>query len=127
MNDPAVGRALRAIRIRKRWRQEDLAAAAGTSRWTVARLERGRIDELSVARLRGIVEALGARLDLVLRWQGADLDRLLNARHAALHGAVVGLFADLEGWSLTPEVSFSIYGEGGIIDILAWHPRAGPS
>jgi transcriptional regulator with XRE-family HTH domain len=121
MNDLAVGRALRAIRIRKRWRQEDLAAAARTSRWTVARVENGRIDELAVARLRRIVDALGARLDLVLRWQGADLDRLLNARHSALHGAVLRLFDDLEGWTLTPEVSFSIYGERGIIDILAWH------
>jgi transcriptional regulator with XRE-family HTH domain len=121
MNDLVVGRALCAIRIRKRRRQEDVAAAAGTSRWTVARVERGRIDELSVAVLRRIVEALDARLDLVLRWQGAELDRLVNARHAALHGAVLGVFADLDGWSLTPEVSFSIYGERGIIDILAWH------
>jgi transcriptional regulator with XRE-family HTH domain len=121
MNDLAVGRALRAIRIRKWWRPEDLAAAARTSRWTVARVESGRIEELAVARIRRIVDALGARLDLVLRWQGADLDRLLNARHSALHAAVMRLFDDLEGWTLTAEVSFSIYGERGIIDILAWH------
>jgi hypothetical protein len=28
----------------------------------------------------------------------------------------------LDGWIFEPEVSFSIYGERGIIDILAWHP-----
>ena len=33
------------------------------------------------------------------------------------------LFADdLPAWVLAPEVSFSIYGERGVIDILAWHP-----
>jgi hypothetical protein len=25
------------------------------------------------------------------------------------------------GWSIAPEVSFSIWGERGLIDILAWH------
>jgi hypothetical protein len=25
-------------------------------------------------------------------------------------------------WALAPEVSYSIYGERGVIDILAWHP-----
>ncbi len=28
----------------------------------------------------------------------------------------------LPDWILDPEVSFSIYGERGIIDIIAWHP-----
>ena len=28
----------------------------------------------------------------------------------------------LPEWSLVPEVSFSIYGERGVIDILAWNP-----
>jgi hypothetical protein len=31
-------------------------------------------------------------------------------------------FAGLDGWVSEPEVSFSIYGERGIIDVLAWHP-----
>ena len=30
----------------------------------------------------------------------------------------------LAGWIAEPEVSFSIYGERGIIDILAWHPQS---
>jgi hypothetical protein len=46
----------------------------------------------------------------------------MDARHAAMHEAVAGLFAALEGWVIEPEVSFSIHGERGIIDILAWHP-----
>ena len=30
-------------------------------------------------------------------------------------------FATMPGWTIVPEVSFSIYGERGVIDILAWH------
>ncbi len=55
------------------------------------------------------------------RWQGGDLDRLLNARHAALHESVARSFLMLPGWELVPEVSFAIRGERGVIDILAWH------
>ena len=32
-------------------------------------------------------------------------------------------FAQLPGWIAEPEVSFSIYGERGVIDVLAWYPR----
>ncbi|MEA2632936.1 MAG: hypothetical protein QOE66_3155, partial [Chloroflexota bacterium] len=33
------------------------------------------------------------------------------------------MFRDqLPGWILAPEVSFAIYGERRVIDILAWHP-----
>ena len=39
-----------------------------------------------------------------------------------MHEAVAGLLAGFDGWVFEPEVSFSIYGERGIIDILAWHP-----
>jgi hypothetical protein len=35
-----------------------------------------------------------------------------------------GYFLGLPGWIIEPEVSFSIYGERGIIDILAWHPTS---
>lgn len=46
---------------------------------------------------------------------------MLNAGHAAMHEQVAALFESLPGWVLVPEVSFSIYGERGVIDILAWH------
>jgi hypothetical protein len=39
-----------------------------------------------------------------------------------MHDAIARVFAGLDGWSMEPEVSFSIYGERGIIDVLAWHP-----
>lgn len=74
--------------------------------------------------VRALVDALGARLDTTIRWQGADLGRLLNARHAAMHEAMARLVGAVGSWVVEPEVSFSIYGERGVIDILAWHPGA---
>jgi hypothetical protein len=57
------------------------------------------------------------------RWRGGELDRLLNAGHSRLHESVARYFAALDGWVIEPEVSFSIYGERGVIDILAWHAQ----
>jgi hypothetical protein len=74
-----------------------------------------------VADLRAIAAALGLRLDVRLSWPGGDLDRVVNATHAALHESVARALGTLEGWTWLPEVSFSVYGERGIIDILAWH------
>jgi transcriptional regulator with XRE-family HTH domain len=94
------------------------------SRSAVSRLERGRAAELGVDTLLGIVEALGGRIDFIVRWQGGELDRLLNARHSALHESVARWFRGRRGWVIAPEVSFSIRGERGVIDILAWHAES---
>jgi transcriptional regulator with XRE-family HTH domain len=122
MDDLRIGATLRAIRIKKRWRQSDLAARAGVSTSLVGTVERGNAASVTLGRLRRIATALGARMDPVVRWDGADLPRLLDARHAAMHEIVGTMFAAIQGWEIEPEVSFSIYGERGIIDILAWHP-----
>ena len=116
-----IGSAARAIRIKKRWRQSDLATKADVPRSAVSKLERGRVRELRLDLALRIIEALGGRLVAQVQWQGGDLDRLLNARHSALHESVARSFVDLPGWVLAPEVSFSIRGERGVVDILAWH------
>ena len=121
MDDLAVGRSIRVIRIRHGWRQADLAALAGVSRATVSRVERGDLDALQLRTLRDVCEAAGLRLLLEARGTGGDLERLLGARHSAMHEAMARLFASLPGWTAVPEVTFSIYGERGAIDILAWH------
>jgi len=41
-----------------------------------------------------------------------------------MHEVMAKTFAVMEEWLAEPEVSFSIYGERGVIDILAWHARA---
>jgi transcriptional regulator with XRE-family HTH domain len=112
------------IRAKKRWRQADVAARAGVSRWVVMRIERGRIAGVPVAKVRRVAEALDARIDMTVRWQGGDLGRLINARHAAMHEAMARFFAVRSSWVIEPEVSFSIWGERGTVDILAWHPEA---
>ena len=122
MDDVQVGNAFRAIRVRKRWRQEDLSTKAGVSRTMIVRIEHGQLGSVPLGTIRRVANALDARFDTVVRWQGGDLGRLINARHAALHEAMALLFASLVGWVAEPEVSFSIYGERGIIDVLAWNP-----
>lgn len=123
MDDRQLGHAFRAIRVRKRWRQEDLSARAGVSRSTIVRIEHGQLASIPVGTIRIVAAALDARFDTVVRWQGGDLGRLINARHAAMHEVVARMFASLDGWVAEPEVSFSIYGERGVIDVLAWNPR----
>ena len=121
MDDVRLGNTLRVLRIRKHLRQADVARRAGVRRETVSRLERGGLDRAPLHRIRAVANALGATLDVHLRWQGADLDRVTGAAHADLHEALVGLLGRRHPWVWRGEVSYSIYGERGVIDILAWH------
>jgi len=124
MEDQRVSAAFRAARIKRGMRQEDVASAAKVSRASVSRVERGHFDSLSLSTTRAIAAVLDIRLELLPRWRGGDLDRMLNARHSALHEAVARWFRnELTDWILAPEVSFSIWGERGVIDLLAWHPQ----
>jgi transcriptional regulator with XRE-family HTH domain len=121
MDDDRLGRAVRLARVRARLRQVDIARATGVARTTVIEVEAGRLGRVRVADLRAIADGLGLRLALDLRWQGADLDRLLAAGHARLHELVADLFASLPGWVVVPEVSFAVFGERGVIDVIGWH------
>ena len=89
MDDLRFGAVIRAARIRRGWRQCDLAAAAGVSDATVSRLERGHFDGVQIRTIRAIARALDVRVELLPRSRGGDLDRLVNAKHAALSEAVV--------------------------------------
>lgn len=123
MDDLRFGTVVRAIRQHRRWRQADLASHAGVSRSLVSRIERGQVGDVPLDRIRVVAARLGIRSELSAWWRGGDLDRLLNARHSFLHESVVRLIREVApDWTLVPEVSFSIYGERGVIDIVAWHP-----
>ncbi|HEY8869246.1 MAG TPA: helix-turn-helix transcriptional regulator [Candidatus Limnocylindrales bacterium] len=123
MDDQRVGVVFRAVRLKKRLRQRDVAALAGLSPSFVSRAERGRIGTCSLDALRKLAGALDIRLEVLPRWRGGELDRLLSARHSSLANEVVGWLGGFDGWVVRPEVSFSIYGERGVIDLLAWHPE----
>jgi transcriptional regulator with XRE-family HTH domain len=123
VSDQRLGLAIRRVRVRLGWRQQDLAAKAGVSQSTVSRLERGHIGSLSLDAIRQVAASVDVYVAVLPRWRGGDLDRLLNAGHSALHNEVAAMFrTEFPDWTITPEVSFSIYGERGVIDLVAWHP-----
>lgn len=98
----------------------DVALDAGFHRSALIALERGSIDGMSIRDLRAVATALGMRVNVDLTWNGAELDRLLAAGHARLHEEMARLFATLPEWETVPELSFAIYGERGVIDLVAW-------
>lgn len=120
VDDARVGAAFRAIRLRRGLRQVDVAAQASVSRGLVSLIERGGTEAATLRALRRVAKVLDVRVDVVARWRGGELDRLLNARHAALADAVAAYLRSL-GWEVAPEVSFAIGGERGWVDLLAWH------
>ena len=121
MDDVRLGAAIRIARVRRRLRQSDLGLAAGVSRTTISRVERGAFGHVRLDVLRQIAARVEVDIDLRARSRGADVDRLLNAGHAALAERVVDWIGAGGGWAIRPELSFSIYGERGIIDVVAWH------
>jgi transcriptional regulator with XRE-family HTH domain len=122
VSDQRLGSAFRLVRVKRGWRQRDVAQQAGVGQVTVSRIERGHFGTLSLDRLRAVAATLDIRVDVLGRWRAGDLDRLLNAGHSRLHESVARAFRDLPDWITAPEVSFAFYAERGIIDILAWHP-----
>ncbi len=118
-----VGTVFRSIRQKQRLRQRDLSDRCGVSQGRISRIERGHLDEQTLASIRAVASALDVRVDLVPRWRSGDLDRLMARGHSALHESVARSFKDRwPAWVVVPEASFAIYGERGVIDILAWQP-----
>ena len=120
MDARRLGSLVRAVRTRKGLRQQDLAGAAGVSRATVSRLESGNLGRLSVDTVERISAAVDVRLELLGRWRGGDGERLLNWRHSLLADSFSAALRAREGWRVEAEVSFSIFGERGVIDQLCW-------
>jgi hypothetical protein len=95
--------------------------AAGVSQTLVSKVERGRCDHLAIGTVGRIFAALEADIDLVVRYRGGTLDRLLDERHAATVASVARMLQS-HGWTTAVEVTFNHYGERGSIDLLAVHP-----
>jgi transcriptional regulator with XRE-family HTH domain len=115
------GRGIRALRMRRRWRQVDLAAPARVSQTVIARIERGAGGTVPPRKLEMVAAALGARIDLRLSYNGEALDRLLDSAHARLVEYLAALLRRC-GWEVVIEATFWIRGERGSVDLLAWHP-----
>jgi transcriptional regulator with XRE-family HTH domain len=123
MDDQRLGSLLRVLRIRRGLRQIDVAVLAGVSDQTISRIERGRLEDTHLAILRRVARALEARVDIGIWTRSGEVERLASQRHAELVEAVANALVE-SGWIARPEVSFSIAGERGLIDILAWHAPA---
>lgn len=124
MDAVQLGSALRTIRIRLGLRQADVARRARVSSSTISRVERGHLARLTLETLLRVAASLEVRVDLIPRWRGGDLPRVLSAGHSAMHEATARLLRGSPGWDFAPEVSFGIYGERGVIDVLAFNRTA---
>lgn len=121
MDPIRFGLALRALRQHRGWRQGDAAASVGVSDSTISRIERGLIEAVPYGTLEAVGRALGARVELLARWQGEAIDRLLDDPHARLEAATADLYR-VAHWEVVVEATFSVYGERGSIDVFAFHP-----
>jgi transcriptional regulator with XRE-family HTH domain len=125
VDDARVGAALRAVRVRRGWRQVDVARKARAHTSAVSLIERGHLESVSARTLRRIAAGLEVRIEYTVRLPHGELERLLNAGHAAMHEALARHLSALPDWLHAPEVSFAVCGERGVIDILAFHPPTG--
>jgi transcriptional regulator with XRE-family HTH domain len=123
MDDVRLGRTVRALRHRLGWRQADLAAKARASQDAVSRIERGLFADMPLAKVRRVIAAMQGEMQVAIVWRGGELGRVLDEGHAGLVGAMIRLLKS-DGWEVRAEVSYSVFGERGSIDVLAWHPEA---
>jgi transcriptional regulator with XRE-family HTH domain len=117
-----IGRLLRMLRIRRGWRQGDVARKAQISRATVGRHENGSIGSFSALERHAAVFSL--RLDVRLLGRAGDLVRLADEEHAAIVETVASWLRGM-GFEIETEASFSEWGERGRIDLLAFERAIG--
>ena len=124
MEDLGVAALFRAVRLRRGWRQEDVALRTSVDQTTVSLIERGLFGHLTLAKLRQVASVLEVHLPLEPRWRGGNSARLLDGAHARLvELAVRSLRA--AGWAVTVEYTFNHYGERGSVDVIGWHQTTG--
>ena len=107
------------LRIRKDWRQSDVAAKAGISSSAVGRHENGIIGSLPIFEKHAAV--FGLRIDVRVLGRAGSLVRLADEEHARIVELVAAWFRE-RGFLTETEASFSEWGERGRIDRLAFDP-----
>jgi transcriptional regulator with XRE-family HTH domain len=121
MDDARIGRALWVLRRRRHLSQSQLAAAGNISQSAVSLIERGHVALLTMRTVRAAFAAVDAGFEGKVLWRAADIDRVLDERHAQLVAVIAERLRSL-GWEVSVEVTFSEYGERGSIDVLAVRP-----
>jgi transcriptional regulator with XRE-family HTH domain len=93
-----LGSVFRAVRIRLRLRQAEVARRAGVGRTSIGRIERGRTGSLSVETLMNVASSLEIQLDLIRTQRGCSKGaEALSERESSVIGArrqVLGARAD---------------------------------
>jgi transcriptional regulator with XRE-family HTH domain len=120
VDDVAVGRGFRALRLRRGWSQRELGRRAGVDDSVICDLEAGRLELVRLPTVRRIGRVFGISIQLAPRWPVADVARLLDEDHAGLVERLVRALGAL-GWEVRVEYTFNDYGERGSVDVLAWH------
>ena len=123
MDDRRVGAVIRELRRRRRWRQRDVGDKAGVSQQLVSLVELGAFEVVGLDNVRAVAKAVDATIELMPRWRGPELERLLDAGHAALVDRVVHVLSS-EGWEVIVEWTFNHFGERGSADVVAWHRQS---
>jgi transcriptional regulator with XRE-family HTH domain len=118
----AMGRVLRMLRLRRDWRQSDVAEKAGISSSAVGRHESGVIGSLRSLEQHAAV--FGLRVDVRVLGRAGSLMRLGDEEHARIAETVAAWFREHRFVTET-EASFSEWGERGRIDLLAFDPLSG--
>ena len=121
MDERRVGRSLHVLRRARGLRQVDVAERADVSQATVSAIERGHWSATSVRTLGRVFDVVEADVDVVVRYRGGQLDRLLDESHAATVAELATILR-ADDWRVEVEVSFNHYGDRGSIDLLAYHP-----
>jgi transcriptional regulator with XRE-family HTH domain len=109
------------LRIRRGWRQCDVAVKARLSPAVIGRHENGAVGSLSTLARHAAV--FGLRPELRLLGRAGQLPRLTDEEHAAMVESMAGWFREA-GLLTETEASFSEWGERGRIDLLAFDPRS---
>lgn len=117
-----MGRQLRMLRIRRDWRQTEVADKSGLSTSVIGRHESGIIGSSSA--LERHAGTFGMRVEVRIVGRAGELARLGDDEHAAIVEALAAWFR-AEGFLVEVESSFSEWGERGRIDLLAYDPRTG--
>jgi len=93
VDDLALGRLFRELRIRLAWTQLDVAERAGISRSAYSEVEHGLLATVPLDRLRRVAGVLEVRLRLEPSWRGAAIDMADSARARPAYGR--------PGWNLS--------------------------
>jgi hypothetical protein len=86
-------------------------------------LECGQLGRVDLKTARRVAGALEVRLEVMPRWRGGELARVVDQEHAAIVERVAARLR-AAGWEIQAEYTFNHFGERGSVDLVAWHgPR----